>query len=70
MTPRDVDQILNELGKVSTQLARLEERLGAHDSHETRISALERSNAVLRAFVVFLTIITPVSATVLLATQR
>lgn len=47
MTPRDVDAILNELAGVRVALARLEERIEGHESHEVRIRKLEQWRSML-----------------------
>lgn len=71
MTPRDVDQVLEALNRMRTdfgvQLARLEERFNAASSHEDRISALERSGAILKAFVAALGLLFPAAIAVLLS---
>jgi hypothetical protein len=53
MTPRDVDAIIQKLGEVQVALARLEERIDGHESHETRIRRCERWQAAMAGIVAF-----------------
>ena len=54
MTGRDVDAILDALGKMTERLARMEERLDGSTSHEERIRKVEQRWAMLSGIVVFL----------------